>query len=155
LSFYHTLADDNTKFCRLGEYRIDDLTVQQFFSDWIVYRDAAAALLVTELRLASPRDVLRREHRGPRNLGETGWAYRTHGIGVDVTRSNGHGGIDFDFSTEDGQLFAPPDYWRLVLFAKRSVHDKTIDSDKYKPIIDDSERYRNLVEAELNHPFLT
>jgi hypothetical protein len=124
-------------------------------TDWIVYRDAAAAMLVTELRLSSPRDVLRPEHRGRRDLDGTGWAYRTHGIGVDVTRTNGHGGIDFDFSTEDGQLFAPPDFWRLVLFAKRSVHDKTIDSVKYKPIIEDAEGYRNLIEAELHHRFPT
>ncbi len=120
-----------------------------------MHRDAAATLLVTELGLSSPRDVLLREHRGHRNLGGTGWTYRTHGIGVDVTRINGCGGIDFDFSTEDGQLFAPPDYWRITLFAKRSMHEKTIDAEKYRPIIDDPEQYRSLIEAELNNRFPT
>jgi hypothetical protein len=124
-------------------------------ADWIAYRDSAAALLVTELGLSTPRDVLRTEHRGHHDLAGTGWAYRTHGIGVDVTRTNGHGGIDFDFSTDGGQLFAPPDFWRLVLFAKRSVHDKTIDARKYQPIIDDAERYRSLIEAELRLRFST
>ncbi len=122
-------------------------------ADWISHRDAAAALLVAHLSLESPRDVLRRENRGRHELTGTGWSYRTHGIGVDVTRTNGHGGIDFDFSTTDGRLFAPPDYCRLVMFAKRSVHDRALDSDKYKPIIDDAERYRTLIEAELNRQF--
>ncbi len=129
--------------------------MQHLIADWILHRDAAAALLVAQLNLESPRDVLRREHRGQHNLASTGWSYRTHGIGVDVTRTNGHGGIDFDFSALDGQLFAPPDFWRLVLFAKRSVHDRTIDSEKYKPIINDAERYRDLIEAELKRRFTT
>ncbi|WP_419580541.1 DUF6896 domain-containing protein [Stieleria magnilauensis] len=124
-------------------------------ADWNTHRDAAAALLVDQLKLECPRDVLRREHRGRHDLAGTGWSYRTHGIGVDVTRTNGHGGIDFDFSTLDGQLFAPPDFWRLMLFAKRSVHDRTIDSAKYEPIIDDAERYRDLIEAELKRQFTT
>jgi hypothetical protein len=129
--------------------------VQHLIADWISHRDAAAALLVDQLNLESPRDVLRREHRGRHDLEQTGWSYRTHGIGVDVSRTNGHGGIDFDFSTTDGQLFAPPDFWRLILFAKRSVHDRTIDSDKYRPIIDDAERYRDLIETELKRLFPT
>jgi len=124
-------------------------------ADWISHRDAAAALLVAQLNLECPRDVLRPEHCGRRDLVGTGWSYRTHGIGVDVTRTNGHGGIDFDFSGLDGQLFAPPDYWRLVLFARRSVHDRTIDPDKYEPIIDDAERYRDLIETELKRQFPT
>ncbi|WP_372720467.1 hypothetical protein [Novipirellula sp.] len=124
-------------------------------ADWMSHRDDAVTLLVDELNLECPRDVLRPEHRGRHDLVGTGWSYRTHGRGVDVTRTNGHGGIDFDFSTLDGQLFDPPDIWRLVLFAKRSVHDRTIDSDKYKPIIDDAELYRDLIEAELAHQFQT
>jgi hypothetical protein len=122
-------------------------------AEWIANRDAAAALLVSELKLKSPREVLHPEHRGRRVLSGTGWSYRTHGIGVDVTRTNGHGGIDFDFSTRDGQLFEPPDFWRIVLFAKRSVHDRTIDSAKYQPIIDNAENYRNLIETELGQQF--
>jgi hypothetical protein len=125
--------------------------VRQLIADWITRRDAAAALLAAHLNLESPRDILRREHRGRHDLTGTGWSYRTHGVGVDVSRTNGHGGIDFDFSTLDGQLFAPPDFWRLVLFAKRSLHDRTIASDKYQPIIDDPERYRDLIETELNY----
>jgi hypothetical protein len=123
--------------------------VQQLIADWMSHRDAAAALLVAQLNLDSPRDVMRPEHRGRHDLEGTGWTYRTHGIGVDVTRRNGHGGIDFDFSTVDGQLFAPPDFWRLVLFAKRSVHDPSIDSEKYTAIIEDADKYRDLVDAEL------
>ncbi|WP_390621047.1 DUF6896 domain-containing protein [Stieleria neptunia] len=124
-------------------------------ANWITHRDAAAALLVAELNLESPRDVLRPENRGRHDLDGTGWSYRTHGIGVDVTRSNGHGGIDFDFSTLPGQLFAPPDFWRLVLFAKRSVHDRTIDTTKFTPIIDDADSCRDVIERVLGQLFPT
>ena len=138
-----------------GDASIDATTIRRLIDDWVAYRDAAAALLVDKLRLDSPRDVLRPENRGRHELVGTGWAYRTHGIGVDVTRTNGHGGIDSDFSTTEGQLFAAPDYWRLVLFAKRSIHDPTIDSTRYVEIIRDAEPYRDMIDAELRLVFRT
>ena len=125
----------------------DTESIQCLIAEWIKHRDAAAELLVTELNLDSPRDILKPEHRGRRELPGTGWQYRTHGIGVDVTRTNGHGGIDFDFSTRDGEMYAAPDWWRLQLFAKRSVGDKSVDSDRYTTIIEHADEHRDLIET--------
>jgi len=71
---------------------------------WLAYRDMAVQVLVTSLNLDSPKDVLRPALRGRHELLGTGWCYRTHGIGVDMVRKNGHGGIDFDFSATPGRL---------------------------------------------------
>src|SRR4051812_39205014 len=98
-------------------FMVAEAKIHELIDDWIVHREAAAALLVEHLHLESPQDVLRPEHRGRYELEGTGWSYRTHGIGVDMTRTNGHGGIDFDFGAEN--TFANPDWWRLFLFAKR------------------------------------
>jgi hypothetical protein len=70
-----------------------------------------------------------------------------------MTRKDGHGGIDFDFSGVDGQLFAPPGFWRLVLFVKRAVHDRSIDSSKYTTLIENSDAYRELIDSELQRLF--
>lgn len=134
---------------------MDAQAARDLIADWLAYRDAAAALLVAQLGLESPRDVMQQQYRGRHVLAGTGWAYRTHGIGVDVTRTNGHGGIDFDFSTADGQLFEPPDFWRLVLFAQRAVHDRNINSAKYATLIETPEKHREIVEVELRRLFPT
>lgn len=123
--------------------------IRDLIAEWTKHRDAAAALLVAQLNLHSPRDILKPENRGHHKLSRTGWQYRTHGIGVDVTRTNGRGGIDFDFSTDDGELFAAPDWWRLQVFAKRSVHDKSVDSDKYTAIIEQADEYQELIEKTI------
>jgi hypothetical protein len=46
-------------------------TVHHLIADWTSYRDAAAALLLEKLHLASPRYVLRPEHRGRHDLDGT------------------------------------------------------------------------------------
>lgn len=130
-------------------HALDPEIVRDLIAEWTKHRDAAAELLVSQLNLDSPRDILKPENRGRRKLSGTGWQYRTHGIGVDVTRTNGHGGIDFDFSTDDGELYAAPDWWRLQIFAKRSVHDKSVDSDKYTAIIEHADEHRELIEKTI------
>jgi hypothetical protein len=115
---------------------LDETKVNLLIDDWLAARDHAADLLVDTLSLESPREILMPQHRGRHPLADTGWVYRTHGIGVDVTRSNGHGGVDFDFTLGDDNVFADPDWWRLHLFAKRAVHDKTVDTARYADIID-------------------
>ena len=91
---------------------VSDEAIDQLIDDWITQRNFAAALLVEYLDLETAHDVLRPEHRGRHIIGDTGWTYRTHGIGVDVTRTNGRGGIDFDFGSTPESEFATPDYFR-------------------------------------------
>ncbi len=107
----------------------------QLIDAWIAYRDMAAEILVTSLNLDSPREVLGPSCRGNHELPGTGWNYRTHGIGVDMVRKNGHGGIDFDFCATPGKLFAHPDWWRLCVFMRRVIHDKSVDTSAYGLVI--------------------
>ncbi|MCA8990096.1 MAG: hypothetical protein KDA78_20785 [Planctomycetaceae bacterium] len=116
---------------------------------WLAYRDMAAQLLVTHLNLESPKQILRPALRGKHELIGTGWCYRTHGIGVDVFRKNGRGGIDFDFSAIPGRLFAYPDWWRLCIFMRRIIHDKTVDISPFAAIIANPEDYEDLVISVL------
>lgn len=131
----------------------DDDAVRELVSAWISYRDFVATLLVKELGLDCLRDMLSDEFRGRHAISDTGWSYRTHGRGVDVTRTNGHGGIDFDFSNDADQLFEPPDFCRLMLFAKRSVHDQSVDSRNFERIVDVIDNYRELIETEIDRRF--
>lgn len=130
----------------------DDYAVRELVSAWISYRDFVATLLVKELGLDCLQDILSDEFRGRHAISDTGWSYRTHGRGVDVTRTNGHGGIDFDFSN-GGQLFEPPDFYRLMLFAKRSIHDQSVDSSNFERIVDVIDDYRELIEMEIDRRF--
>jgi hypothetical protein len=116
---------------------------------WLAYRDMAARLLVTSLNLDSPKDILNHEFRGRHELLGTGWCYRTHGIGVDMVRRNGKGGIDFDFSDSPGTIYADPDYWRLCIFMRRVVHDKHVDTSAYDFVIARPEDFKNIVTAAL------
>ena len=132
---------------------VTEAIINELIDDWLTHRDAAAALLVEQFSLNSPRDVLRAEHRGRRELPGTGWAYRTHGVGVDVTRINGHGGIDFDFALDGSKMFADPDWYRLHLFAKRSAHEKSIETQKYADIIDNIDKHRSMLESVIARRF--
>lgn len=62
---------------------VDEIKRNLLIDDWIKARDKAADLLVEYLSLESPRDVLNSQYRGRHILSHSGWAYRTHGIGVD------------------------------------------------------------------------
>lgn len=116
---------------------------------WLAYRDIAAQILVTSLNLESPREVLRPSFRGHHELPGMGWRYRTHGIGVDMVRKNGHGGIDFDFSATPGRLFAHPDWWRLCIFMRRVVHDKSVDTSAYSLSITRPQDFETITKAVL------
>ncbi|MGV3607693.1 MAG: DUF6896 domain-containing protein [Planctomycetaceae bacterium] len=116
---------------------------------WLAYRDMAAQILVTSLNLESPKEVLRPGFRGHHELPGTGWRYRTHGIGVDMVRKSGHGGINFDFSATPGRLFAYPDWWRLCIFMRRVVHDKNVDTSAYSLVIARPQDFETITNAVL------
>ncbi|MBI1348837.1 hypothetical protein GC163_21400 [bacterium] len=132
---------------------LDETKLNCLIDDWIAARDAAAELLVHHLGLASPRDILMSQHRGRRPIGDSGWQYRTHGCGVDVTNIQGRCGIDFDFSDDELNIYANPDWYRLQLFARRAVHDKMIRVDRYSTIIDDISAHSAFVEAVIAKRF--
>ncbi len=127
--------------------------LEHLIDEWIAARNAAAALLVTNLKLTEAHEVLDSKFRGRHILPGTGWAYRTHGIGVDVTRVNGKDGIDFDFSEKENDSFAIPDCWRLMIFAKRRIHGKKLDATVYLPLLQDEDHFRSLVNPIIARKF--
>lgn len=132
---------------------LDETKINLLIDDWIKARDAAAALLVEHLLLDSPRDILDTRHRGRKFIANTGWAYRTHGIGVDVTKIDGHGGVDFDFSADETDIYKAPDWWRLQLFARRALHDHEVDTSKYSDIIDGLSEHEEYVQSVIARRF--
>lgn len=152
---FHTLQRHSPQPGDRHRYFADDVIVSdvdaanRLIDDWVAYRETAAQLLVSTLNLESPEQVLTRTFRGHHDLVGTGWCYRTHGIGVDMVRKNGKGGIDFDFSCTPGELFAYPDWWRLCIFMRRAVHDKNVDTTPYDAIIARPSYYQQTVQAVL------
>jgi hypothetical protein len=132
---------------------LDEAKINLLIDDWLKARDAAASLLVEHLGIDSPREILDPRHRGRELIANTGWAYRTHGIGVDVTPTNGRGGIDFDFSADDTNIYKIPDWWRLQLFARRAIHDQQVDARKYADIIDDLSTHKEFVQSVISRRF--
>ena len=126
---------------------LDETKLNWLIDDWIAARDAAARLLLDHLKLETPRDILKPQYRGRRPIGNSGWQYRTHGRGVDVTKIQGRFGIDFDFTDDESNIYAHPDWYRLQLYARRAVHDKTIQADRYADIIDNISIEATFVET--------
>ncbi|WP_442510795.1 hypothetical protein SH528x_002438 [Novipirellula sp. SH528] len=59
--------------------------------------------------------------------------------------NDGQGGIDFDFAADGFRLFADPDWWRLVIFMRRIIHDKFVDCLVHPDIIEDPDRNESIV----------
>lgn len=64
---------------------------------WYATRLWAEDLLRRYLDLADAVDILKPENRGKKPISGTNWMYRTHGVGVDIYKTEEVGGIDFDF----------------------------------------------------------
>jgi hypothetical protein len=121
--------------------------MQNLIAEWIKMRNWAANLLMYKLVLDSPREILRPENRGRKPIPDSDWVYRTHGIGVDVTQCDGLGGIDFDFAHETE--FAPPDPWRLQLFAQRALRAGKLSREIYEPLLADQSAFNALADEVL------
>jgi hypothetical protein len=70
-----------------------------------------------------------------REIPGSAWFFTTHGIGVDIGRSDGSGGIDFDFDKPD------PDAWRLLRFAEKQLHAGNLPDRGYAELVCDQERF--------------
>ncbi|WP_369980096.1 DUF6896 domain-containing protein [Xanthomonas bundabergensis] len=118
--------------------------IKQAIPLWYANVAWAKELLVHAFGLADPQDILAREHRHFRAIPNTCWFVRPHGIGVDIFKSPGVGGIDFDFDKPD------PDEWRLELFIERQVNDGQLSYAAYRELIDDEQILKQAVSAALN-----
>jgi len=106
---------------------------------WHASRAWAEELLRQHLRLENAIDVLRPENRGKRSIPGTNWIYRTHGVEVDIYKTEEVGGIDFDF---DKPL---PDAWRMKIFFKRQYNDGNLNFEIYRHLFEDD----GLLDKEL------
>jgi len=100
---------------------------------WYAQKLWAEELLKRSFGLEKAEDILLSEYRGFKEIPGTNWMYRTHGVGVDISRTADVGGIDFDFDKPC------PDEWRLTVFFERQYNEGNI------PLVD----YRHLFEDEV------
>lgn len=112
----------------------DEELIRELCDLWLATRTWAEAMLVKVVGLREPSQVLANEHRGFRQIGDTGWYYRTHGLGVDICREDESDGIDFDFDK------SMPDPWRLQIFAEKQVAAGNLSAQEYGPLIQDPQR---------------
>jgi hypothetical protein len=106
---------------------------------WYATRLWAEELLRRSLGIENSIEALLPENRGIKAISGTNWMYRTHGVGVDVYKTNDVGGIDFDFNKPD------PDSWRLKIFFRRQYNDSNLSYERYRNFFEDE----NLLEKEM------
>lgn len=119
--------------------------VHALLPHWFATRRWAEELLCRVLQLSEAAEVLQPEHRGWRPVPGSTWAYRTHGVGVDIDRGLCCGGIDFDFDKPN------PDCWRLRLFAEKQLNAGNLPSE-YVRLLDDEERFNRAAAVVLSTP---
>jgi hypothetical protein len=104
---------------------------------WYATRAWAEVLLCRAFDLSTASDILRHHPKGVRRqIGNSNWYIRTHGIGVDIDGGLNRGGLDFDFDKPD------PDPDRLLIFAVRQLNAGNISVPDYLPLVDDDDRFR-------------
>lgn len=106
---------------------------------WHATRLWAEDLLRRYLDLADVADVLKLENRGKKPIIGTNWMYRTHGVGVDIYKTEDVGGIDFDFEKLN------PDPWRMKIFFRRQYNDGNLNFEAYRHLFEDED----LLDREL------
>lgn len=106
---------------------------------WYATRLWAEELIRRFLDTENPINVLAPENRGIKAILGTNWMYRTHGLGVDIYKTEDVGGIDFDFNKPD------PDSWRLKIFFKKQYNDGALNYEHYRNLFEDEK----LLEKEI------
>jgi hypothetical protein len=127
----------------------DETLIRQLIPLWRAYRQWANTLLESCLGLERAEDILEHSHRGRKSIPGTNWIYRTHGVGVDIYRTETAGGIDFDFNKLE------PDTWRLRIFAEKQFNDGNLCYESYRNLIDDEERFIAAAKAVLGENTVT
>ena len=105
--------------------------IRQIVPLWYAEVAWAKQLLVRAFQLNEAEDILRFDQRGCKRVPGSNWFVRTHGIGVDVFKAPGVGGVDFDFDKTD------PDAWRLGRFFEKQINDGTLPYGDYQELVDD------------------
>lgn len=117
--------------------------VEQVIPLWFAYRRWAEELLVAAFGLVKAEDILV-SHRGLNAIAGTNFFVRTHGVGVEVSKAPGVGGIDFDFDKPQ------PDVWRLQIFIEAQAADGNLPLQQFDPLLRDEDRLRAAVAGALS-----
>jgi len=117
--------------------------IKQIIPLWYAQYKWATELLKQAFSLDQAEEILEPKHRGFKEIPGTNWMYRTHGIGVDISRTPEVGGIDLDFDKPD------PDPWRLRIFFERQYNEGNINISAYRHLIDDEEALEKAIEGAL------
>ena len=117
--------------------------VKQIIPLWYAQYAWAEELLKKSYGFEKANEILGAEHRGSNKIPGTNWTYRTHGVGVDISRTPEVGGIDFDFDKPD------PDEWRLLLFFEKQYNEGNIPLDSYRHLADDEELLKLAIKGAL------
>lgn len=113
--------------------------VRQLAARWTDCREWAVQLLVSVFGFNEAQDVLQPGNRGYHSIPGTGWFYRTHGYGVDISKPGNKGGIDFDFGLTE------PDEWRLRSFLVKQYNAGGLRKSDFRPLLEDEERWKQAV----------
>lgn len=111
---------------------------------WYAQRNWAEQLLVHSFGLEKAEDILNKEHRGRKSISGTNWMYVTHGVGVDVYKTQETGGIDFDFDKPD------PDPWRLQILFEKQYNDGNLDYAAYRHLFEDEDLTKEVIKKVLS-----
>lgn len=110
---------------------------------WYAQRAWAEALLQKAFGLTSSQDILQSGYRGRKPIPGTNWMYVTHGVGVNIYRTEEVGGIDFDFDKPH------PDEWRLRVFFAKQYNEGNLPLAEYRELYEDEALLKQAIEQAL------
>jgi len=111
---------------------------------WYAQYSWAEELLKRSFGLEKAENILSKEYRGFNEIPGTNWVYRTHGVGVDISRTADVGGIDLDFDKPD------PDEWRLRILFERQYNEGNIPLSEYRHLFEDEELLKEAIKGALS-----
>ena len=118
--------------------------ITELIEKWHSTKSWAESLIYEQLNIESAFDILQSEHRGKKMLGDTGWYYRTHGIGVEVTKPGNKGGIDFDFNQE------LPNRYTLRGYMIKQLNEGSLTKRHYRDLLQDERLWNATYEISVN-----
>ena len=140
------------RFIAAGERRVmlqnkmDDIElIRKVIPLWYAQKSWAEELLKRSFGLEKVEDILSSEYRGFNEIPGSNWTYRTHGVGVDISRSPDVGGIDFDFDKKD------PDEWRLTIFFERQYNEGNIPQMEFRHLFEEKDRLNAAIKGALGN----
>lgn len=110
---------------------------------WYAQRIWAEELLKRAFNLSDAADILNKEYRGNKQIPGTNWMYQTHGIGVNIYRTEEVGGIDIDFDKPE------PDTWRLKIFFEKQYNEGNLPYKEYRHLFQNEELLDSVIKEVL------